>query len=462
MRRTSAVTSAIVEKAQGKAGRVLLIEDDPGLQRQMRWALAPITVETASGRDEAITKFAETPFHVVILDLGLPPDENGVSEGMAALDSILSIAPETKVIVASGNADQANAVKAVAKGAFDFFAKPVDIEVLKLIIARAERMYALEDQNRILRQAAGDGLPGLVHASSQMAQVVRMVERVGPMEVSVLITGETGTGKELVARALHERSSRASAPFIAINCASIPENLLESELFGHERGAFTGAIKRTHGRFELANRGTLFLDEIGDMPIALQAKVLRFLQERRLERIGGRDSIAVDVRVISATHRKLESLIAEEKFRDDLYYRLNEIRIDLPPLREREGDIAVLAHHFLNIYNRNYYKNLTGFTDEGLAALANHPWPGNVREMENRMKRAVVMAEGRRITAQDLELTGAKGTSRSLNLRLEVEKLEAALVREALTQSDGNVSKASKLLGVSRPHLYNLMREKPD
>ncbi len=443
--------------------KVLLIEDDPGLQTQMRWALAPFEVDTASCREEAIRKFdAGEEFRIVVLDLGLPPDENGASEGLAALEEILSIAPETKVIIASGNVDRANAVKAVARGAFDFFSKPVDIDVLKLIITRAERMHALEQENRSLRDATAKGIPGLVHSSGAMAQVVRMVERIGPMDVSALLLGETGTGKEVVARALHDVSPRSAKPFIAINCASIPENLLESELFGHERGAFTGAVKRTQGRFELANGGTLFLDEIGDMPIALQAKVLRFLQERKLERIGGRESIPVDVRIISATHRKLDTLIAEGTFREDLYYRLNEVRIELPPLRDRESDVVILAHHFLNLYNRSYYRNVAGFTEDALTAISTHSWPGNVREMENRVKRAVVMAEGRRITASDLDLAVSNGTPRSLNLRTEIEKLESDLVREALARSDGNVSKASKLLGISRPHLYNLMRGKAD
>jgi two-component system NtrC family response regulator len=456
------VAAGVVAVAE-RTTRVLLVEDDPGLQRQMRWALAPALVEIADRRSQAVEKFGDgAPFRVVILDLGLPPDENGVSEGMAVLEEILSIAPETKVIVASGNVDRTNAVKAVARGAFDFFSKPVDIDVLKLIIARAERMYALEEENRALRLAAKDALPGLIHSSSKMAQVVRMIERVGPMEVSVLVTGETGTGKEIVAKALHEASPRSGGPFVAINCASIPENLLESELFGHERGAFTGAVKRTHGRFELANKGTLFLDEIGDMPIALQAKVLRFLQERKLERIGGRDTISVDVRVVSATHRKLESLIGEERFREDLYYRLNEVRVELPPLRDRETDAVVLAQHFLNAYNRIYYRNLSGYTEDALAALASHTWPGNVRELENRVKRAAVMAEGRRITATDLELASSDADPRNLNLKQGVEKLEAELMRAALARSDGNVSKAAKLLGVSRPHLYSLMRGKPE
>ncbi len=316
--------------------RVLLVEDDPGLQRQMKWALSPCVVSFAGSRPEAMQLFkSDEPFEIVILDLGLPPDEDGATEGLHALGEILAHAPHTKVIVASGHTDRMSAVNAVGRGAFDYFGKPVDIDELKLIIARAHRMNALERENRELKQAS-QSFSGLVFSSARMAQVQRMIERVGPTNVSVLIVGETGTGKEVVARAVHERSPRASARFVAINCASIPENLLESELFGHEKGAFTGAIKQTPGKFELAHNGTLFLDEIGDMPLALQAKLLRFLQERQFERVGGRTQINVDVRLVCATNRDLKELVAAGKFREDLYYRINEIRIELPPLRERE------------------------------------------------------------------------------------------------------------------------------
>jgi two-component system NtrC family response regulator len=437
---------------------ILLVEDDLGLQKQMRWALSPHHVDVASSRTEAIAKLsAAQACRIVILDLGLPPDENGASEGLRALDEILSNRPNAKVIVASGNVERANAVRAVARGAFDFIAKPIDIEILKLIIQRGLRMHELEEENRALREDGGRGTTSLVFTSQRMAQIAQMIERVGPMDISVLLVGETGTGKDVVARALHEISARKSKPFVAINCASIPENLLESELFGHERGAFTGAIKRTHGKFELANNGTLFLDEIGDMPLALQAKLLRFLQERRLERIGGRESISVDVRLICATNQKLEKLIADQRFREDLFYRINDVRIELPPLREREGDVIVLAQHFLNMFNRNYVKQISGFTDDALNAMSVHQWPGNIRELENRVKRAVIMSESKRISAQDLDLADIKAAPRSLDLKLEVEKLEKKLAGEALAVAEGNVSKAAKLLGVSRPHLYNLL-----
>jgi len=329
--------------------------------------------------------------------------------------------------------------------------------VLKIIIDRAIRMHELEEENKQLREQSARATDGLVFGSERMAQISQVLDRVGPMDVSVMLIGETGTGKEVLARALHRLSPRNSQPFIAINCASIPENLLESELFGHEKGAFTGAIKRTHGKFEMADKGTLFLDEIGDMPIALQSKLLRFLQERRLERVGGRESITVDVRLITATNQKLEKLIAEGRFREDLYYRINDVRIDLPALRDREGDPVLLGQYFLNGFNKTYSKHIQGFTEDALGALAVHSWPGNVRELENRVKRAVIMAENKRITAQDLDLGDVKIGDRDLNLRKEVARVEKRLAAEALALSDGNISKAAKLLGVSRPHFYSLI-----
>jgi two-component system NtrC family response regulator len=454
MKRSAATAAQSEERTEE---RVLLVEDDLGLQKQMRWALSPYVVDVAGSRVEALEKIGASTFRVVILDLGLPPDENGASEGLKTLDEILNAAPQTKVIVASGNVERANAVKAVANGAFDFIAKPIDSEILKLVISRALRMSELEEENIQLRELSAGGNVGLVYASPKMTQIARMLDRVGPMDVSVLLTGETGTGKDVMARALHQLSRRKAQPFIAINCASIPENLLESELFGHERGAFTGAVKRTHGKFEMADQGTLFLDEIGDMPMPLQAKLLRFLQERRLERVGGRESITVDVRLITATNQKLEKLIVEGKFREDLYYRINDVLIDLPALRERETDSILLAQCFLNKFNKALSKHVAGFTDEALGAISRHSWPGNVRELESRVKRAVIMAESKRITARDLDLESAMGASRDLNMRKEVENLEKRLVAEAMACTEGNISKAAKLLGISRPHLYSLI-----
>lgn len=453
--------ATVIDGNNEAAVRVLLVEDDAGLQRQMKWALAPNLVSVAGSRVEAMQLFkSEGPFEIVVLDLGLPPDENGATEGIRALEDILEASPHTKVIIASGHTDRMSAVRAVARGAFDYFGKPVDIEELKLIIARAHRMHALESENRQLREATRK-FSGLVFASSSMAHIERIIERVGPTNVSVLISGETGTGKEVVARALHERSPRGSARFVAINCASIPENLLESELFGHEKGAFTGAIKQTPGKFELADNGTLFLDEIGDMPMALQAKLLRFLQERQFERVGGRTPIHVDTRLICATNRDLKSLVATGKFREDLFYRINEMGIELPALRERSGDAQLLAQHFLNLYNRSDYRGPLGLTDQAMAAISAYSWPGNVRELENRIKRAIVMADGKAISSSDLDLKPVSLATTELNLRSEVEKLEAALVLKALEVASGNISKAAKLLGISRPHLYSLMKGQP-
>ena len=451
--------NAVPESETEKVESILLVEDDPGLQRQMRWALAPYETFVASSRPDALNQFRSTRrFKIVILDLGLPPDENGVTEGLKTLEEILSLEPQTKIIIASGNTDRASAVRAVAKGAFDFFGKPIDIDVLKLIIERAQRMYELEEENQSLREAANQDFPGFIFGSAKMAQIRRVIERVGPTDVSVLIAGETGTGKEVVARAVHDASPRQGARFVAINCASIPENLLESELFGHERGAFTGAIKLTQGKFELAHKGTLFLDEIGDMPTALQAKLLRFLQERQFERVGGRVPITVDVRLISATNRSLERMIADGSFREDLFYRLNQIRIELPPLRERENDSVLLAQHFLKSFSRGNPRQFRGFSSDALAAISGYVWPGNVRELENRIKRAVVMAEGKLISVADLDLPSVAREPKSLDLHGEVQKLELSLVQQALTMSEGNISKAAKLLRVSRPYLYNLMK----
>ena len=449
------MTATSTSRSAERSAQILLVEDDEGLRRQMQWALEPYQTVPAGTAAEAMRQF-KSGIPITILDLGLPPDRDGASEGLKVLDAILNQAPETKVIIVSGNSDRAVALSAVARGAFDFIAKPVEIDVLKLIVERALRMYELEKENRALRLSRDQRLPGIVYGSSDMERIARTIERVARTDASVMILGESGTGKELVASALHNTSARSEAKLVAINCASIPENLLESELFGHERGAFTGAIKQTPGKFELADKGTLFLDEIGDMPLALQAKLLRFLQSRQFERVGGRQMLSVDVRVISATNQPLPKLVAEGKFREDLYYRLNELPIEIPPLRDREGDAVILAQHFLNFHNREMSRNLRNFTEDALAALSAYNWPGNVRELENRVKRAVIMADGPLVTPQDLELaSGAK--PRNLDLRDHVHQLESALLKEALAVSEGNVSKAAKLMGISRQQIYNIM-----
>jgi two-component system NtrC family response regulator len=438
--------------------QILLVEDDEGLRRQMQWALDPHQVVAASNATEALRQF-QSDIPIVILDLGLPPDRDGVSEGLKVLDGVLNQSPSTKVIIVSGNSDRSAALSAVERGAFDFISKPVEIDVLKLIVQRATRMYELEKENQALRFSRDQRLPGIVYSSTAMERAARIIERVACTDATVIILGESGTGKELVASALHNMSSRREAKLVAINCASIPENLLESELFGHERGAFTGAIKQTRGKFELADKGTLFLDEIGDMPLALQAKLLRFLQSRQFERVGGRETLSVNVRVVSATNQPLGTLVAEGKFREDLYYRLNEIQVDLPPLRDRDGDAVILAKYFLNVFNRELSRSLRGFTEEAVAALIAHRWPGNVRELENRLKRAVIMSDGPVITPQDLDL--APGVKvRNLNLREGMHQLESALLNEALAAAEGNVSKAAKLMGISRQQIYNIMAER--
>jgi two-component system NtrC family response regulator len=438
--------------------KILLVEDDPGLQKQLKWSLADYELVLAADRDSAIAQLRRHEPAVVLLDLGLPPDADGASEGLAALQQILSLAPATKVIVVTGNLDRANAVKAIQLGAYDFFKKPFDPDVLALMIARALHVHALEQENRLLaaRQRVSS-MQGLITGSEPMLKVCRTVEKVAPANATVLLLGESGTGKEVLARGLHDLSPRAGKRFVAINCAAIPDTLLESELFGYEKGAFTGAAKQTIGKIEYANDGTLFLDEIGDLPMPLQAKLLRFLQERVIERLGGRGEIPVDVRVVCATHRDLGAMIREGSFREDLYYRLSEITIKIPPLRERPGDAVLLAQAFLERYARELGRSIRGFTADALTALEAHGWPGNVREMENMIKRAAIMADGTQITSADLGLEPAQAEPPPFNLRLARENAERQAVSRALAHSDGNIAQAAELLGITRPTLYDLM-----
>ncbi|MEQ9640169.1 MAG: PEP-CTERM-box response regulator transcription factor [Alphaproteobacteria bacterium] len=440
--------------------KLLVVEDDPGLQSQMRWAMSDFEIEVTGDRDSALAAVRAQEPPVVVLDLGLPPDENGATEGLATLEGILSIRPQTKVIVASGNEERGNAVRAISMGAYDFYAKPVDIEVLKLIISRAWHVHTLEEENRRLMQGgAGGAFADIVTSDPEMQRVCRTIEKVATTDVTVLILGESGTGKELLARALHKASLRADQPFVAINCAAIPENLLESELFGHEKGAFTGATKQTIGKIEMADGGTLFLDEIGDLPLSLQAKLLRFLQDRMIERIGGRKQIPVDVRIVCATNQNLQTMMTDGGFREDLFYRLNEINVSVPPLRERQGDANLLATFFLARLNEQYSKSIRGLSEAARAAIASYEWPGNVREFENRMKKAVIMADGKVLAPEDLELETADESQVLPNLKEARETAERRVVRQALALTQGNVSKSSKLLGISRPTLYDLMRD---
>jgi two-component system NtrC family response regulator len=438
--------------------KILLVEDDPGLQKQLKWSLGDYELVVAADRDSAIAQLRRHEPAVVLLDLGLPPDADGATEGLAALQQILSLSPSTKIIVVTGNLDRSNAVKAIQLGAYDFFQKPFDPDVLALMIARALHVHELEIENRLLAsQQSGSALQGLISSSEPMLKVCRTVEKVAPANATVLLLGESGTGKEVLARAVHELSPRAGKRFVAINCAAIPDTLLESELFGYEKGAFTGAAKQTIGKIEYANEGTLFLDEIGDLPMPLQAKLLRFLQERVIERLGGRGEIPVDVRVVCATHRDLAGMIREGSFREDLYYRLSEITIKIPPLRERSGDAVLLAQAFLERYAREMGRNLRGFTADALTALEAHAWPGNVREMENLIKRATIMADGSQITAADIGLDPGTGEPQPFNLRQAREQAERLAITRALAHSEGNIAQAAELLGVTRPTLYDLM-----
>jgi two-component system NtrC family response regulator len=440
--------------------KLLIVEDDLGLQKQLKWCFDEHEVLVAATRSEAVAQLRRFEPPVVLQDLGLPPDADGVSEGMHTLKEMLSLAPETKIIVVTGNNDRDNAVKAVSLGAYDFYQKPVDTDVLRLIVSRAFHIHALEEQNRALREAQVNApLEGLIATDDAMLKVCRMVEKVAPTDVSVLILGESGTGKELIARALHTQSGRKNAKFVAINCAAIPEQLLESELFGHEKGAFTGAVKQTIGKIEVANEGTLFLDEIGDMPLALQAKLLRFLQNRVIERVGGRQEIPVNVRVVCATNKDLQALITEQRFRQDLYFRIGEVSINVPPLRDRRGAPTVLAHAMLRKFSGVQGRPKRGFTEEATAALEAYAWPGNVRELENKVKTAMIMAEGSMLNAEDLGLKESVDGGLLFNLKEVRTRAERQAIRQALAITDGNISRTSELLGVSRPTLYDLMEK---
>jgi putative PEP-CTERM system response regulator len=437
---------------------LLVVEDDAGLARQLRWAYEDYEVVVAGDRAAAIEALRLHEPAVVTLDLGLPPDPDGTTEGFATLAEIRALKPDTKVIVASGHEAPESARDAIAQGVWDFYAKPVDIDTLGLIVARAFHVHALEAENaRLTALAGGDTvLGGLVTAAPGMLKVARTVERVAQTDVSLLVLGASGTGKELVARGLHEASRRAKGPFVAINCAAIPETLLESELFGHEKGAFTGAVRTVEGKIELASGGTLFLDEIGDVPLPLQVKLLRFCQERVIERIGGRKAIPVDVRIVCATHRDLEAMVAAGSFREDLWYRLAEMVVRLPTLAERAGDAVLLARHFLRRHAPAINAQVKGLAPDAADAIAAARWPGNVRELENRVKRAIIMAEGKALTAEDLDLAG--GDPEALNLRAIREAADRKAIAEALARADGNISQTARLLGISRPTLYDLLK----
>ena len=443
--------------------KLLIVEDDPGLQAQLKWAYEDFEVLIAGDRQTALALLRSEEPAVVTLDLGLPPDPDGTSEGFAVLDAIMALKPDTKVIVASGHGARESALRAISQGAYDFYAKPVDIDALGLIVRRALHLHKIEAENRQLAERAPEGnkvLGRMITGAPEMVKVARTIERVAGTNVSVMLLGASGTGKELLARGLHEASPRRQGAFVAINCAAIPENLLESELFGHEKGAFTGAVKTTEGKIEQASGGTLFLDEVGDIPFPLQVKLLRFLQERTIERIGGRRSIEVDTRIVCATHQNLEAMITDGRFREDLFYRLAEIVIRIPSLAERPGDAALLAKAFLTRFAAEMNPSVKGFAPDALAAIDAWTWPGNVRELENRVKRAVIMADGKLVSASDLDLAEpGEDEVNPLNLKSAREATDRKMIRHALARSEGNISNTARLLGISRPTLYDLLKQ---
>ena len=446
---------------ENKRPVLLVVEDDEGLQRQLKWAYEAYEVIFASNRGEALDQLRLHEPAVVTLDLGLPPDPDGTAEGFATLTEILRLKPDTKVIVASGHGARESALKAIGLGAYDFYRKPVDIDELGLIVARAFHLNEIENENRRLEASGGGEVLGsIITADPEMLKVARTIERVANANVSVMLLGASGTGKELLARAVHDKSDRKEGAFVAINCAAIPENLLEAELFGYERGAFTGAVKSNIGKIEMAQGGTLFLDEVGDIPLPLQVKLLRFLQERVIERIGGRQAIPVDTRIVCATHQDLEAMIGDGRFREDLYYRLAEIVVRIPALGERAGDAVLLARHFASRFAKEMGSRVQTLAPDAVSAIDAYAWPGNVRELENRIKRAVIMADGKAISAADLDLPGkAEEQTEAINLRAVREVADRRAIRQALSRTENNISGAAKLLGVSRPTLYDLLKQ---
>lgn len=443
----------------GEKNVLLIIEDDHGLQTQLKWGFERYQTVIAGNRNDAIVALRRFMPAVITLDLGLPPDPANASEGLATLKEILQLAPASKVIVVTGNDDRDNAVRAVAMGAYDFYQKPIDLDILNLIVERAFQFASLQKAYAQLQHKSQEPLEGIIASCKKMQDLTRMVEKVAPTNATTLLLGESGTGKEVLARAIHGLSHRASKPFVAVNCAAIPENLLESELFGYEKGAFTGAAQQTKGKIEYADKGTFFLDEIGDLPIGLQSKLLRFLQERSIERIGGRKEIPVDVRIICATHQNLQALIEEGRFRSDLYYRVSEITLSIPPLRERDGDAITIANVLLKRFSEANNKILKGFSPEAVQAIENYPWPGNIRELENKIKRAVIMADDAVIDFDDLELGELGDETMPFNLKSVREAAETTAIKRALAISHNNISNAAKLLGVTRPTLYTLFEK---
>ena len=448
--------------------KLLVIDDNSEILKQLRWGLGKdYKVMFAADGNEAMELFVKNEPKVVTLDLGLPPDPDGSEEGFRCLSMMLQQAPATKVIVITGRGEQEVALKAIQLGAYDFYHKPIDLNELKVILSRAFHLAALEAENRQLQSAlvAEQNTQGIFGQCPPMQEVFTTIRKVATTNVSVLVLGESGTGKELVARAIHSESLRAKAPFIPINCGAIPENLLESELFGHEKGAFTGAQSRVHGKVEYAHGGTLFLDEIGELSAPLQVKLLRFLQDGVMQRVGGREDIAVDVRVIAATNVDIEEAIASGVFREDLYYRLGVISLSLPPLRERGDDVLLLANLFLHRYSDSFKKKVRGFSVAAINQLQSYGWPGNVRELENKVKRAIIMTDGPLITPVDLGFEDSEGNlepevkTGGMSLKEAKDSVERQMVLAAIEQEQGNIAKAAETLGISRPTIYDLMKK---
>jgi two-component system NtrC family response regulator len=441
--------------------KLLIVEDDESIRTQMKWALVQdYEVLVAEDRVGAMDVIRGEKPPVVTLDLGLPPHPVEVEEGFVVLDEMLSLDPSMKVIVITGHGEKEHAIRAIGQGAYDFFIKPVQVEELKIVLSRAFYLYQLEKEHRELkRRLFTESFEGMLGTSPQMEKVYASIRKVATTDVPVLIVGESGTGKELVARAIHNLSSRRQGLFVVINCGAIPESLLESELFGHEKGAYTGAHIQRRGRIEAAQGGTLFLDEIGELTLPLQVKLLRFLQEQKIERVGGREEIIVNARVLAATNKDLKKATAEGNFREDLYYRIGVVVTSMPPLRDREGDVQLLANALLHRYAAETKRTISGFTHQALLGLENHSWPGNVRELENRIKRAVIMAEGRKITPEDLELVSPYARYGGGKLKEAREALERDLITQVLKSKKGNLSQAAADLGISRPTLYELMQK---
>ncbi len=441
--------------------KLLIVEDDEDVRTQMKWALAQdYRVFLAEDRSSAMDLMSREQPAVITLDLGLPPRPANVEEGFATLSEILSSDSHVKVIIITGRGEKEHALRAVGEGAYDFMYKPVDIDELKVMLKRAFYVSSLEQEHHLLKkQFGGDFFEEMLGTSPQMQEVYATVRKVATTDAPVLIVGESGTGKELVARAIHRLSLRKDNPFVVINCSAIPEALLESELFGHEKGAFTGAHVQRKGRVEAAKNGTLFLDEIGDLSLGLQVKMLRYLQEQVIERIGGREPIRVDARVLTATNKDLKQATKGGTFREDLYFRLAVVTIPMPILRDRGGDVLLLAKAFLNRYMAENRKKISGFTNQAIRTIENYSWPGNVRELENRIKRAVIMSEGSKITPADLELEFPHSKDEDVNLKEAREALEKEMILKALARNKDNITRAAETLGISRPTLYEMMEK---